>query len=150
MRIRNKHNIMENIPRDFGVGVPLHLSEIHAIQAIGNTADNNIRIIADNLGVTSSAASQVITRLTKRGLVKKIRGLRNEKEVSLELTETGQIAFRNHEQVHIRAYEQIAGGIGPLNEKERVVLDRVFSAMESVYDERIRELTTDTNDKPTE
>jgi len=61
--------------------------------------------------------------------------------VSLELTGTGQIAFRNHEQVHALMYEAIASRIGTLDEKERQVLDRVFSAIESVYDERIQELT---------
>lgn len=141
MRIRNKMNVMEDQPRDFGVGIPLHLSEIHAIQAIGSVQENNIRIIADFLGVTPSAASQVISKLTQRGLVKKVRGVRNEKEVSLELTKTGQIAFKNHERVHALMYETIASRIGTLDEKERQVLDRVFSAIESVYDERIQELT---------
>jgi DNA-binding MarR family transcriptional regulator len=141
MRIRNKMNLMENTPRDFGVDEPLHLSEIHTIQAIGSTPENNIRIIAGLLGVTPSAASQVVSRLTRRGLVKKVRGLRNEKEVSLELTDKGLVAFRNHEQVHARVYELIAGRIGPLNNGERDLLGRIFSAFESVYDQRIAELT---------
>jgi DNA-binding MarR family transcriptional regulator len=140
MRIRNKMNIMEDLPRDFGVDDLLHLSEIHTIQAIGKTPENNIRIIAGILGVTPSAASQVISRLTKRGLVKKVRGLRNEKEISLELTKKGLVAFLNHEQVHARMYEQVAGRIGPLSDKERAVLNRIFSAFESVYDERITDL----------
>jgi len=150
MRIRNKMNVMENLPRDFGVDVRLHLSEIHAIQAIGTTPENNIRIIADILGVTPSAASQVITRLTKRGLVKKVRGLRNEKEVTLELTEKGQTAFKNHERIHAEMYEQTASRIGPLSEMEMEVLDRVFSAMESVYDQRIREISADAKEKQKE
>jgi DNA-binding MarR family transcriptional regulator len=150
MRIRNKMNVMEDLPRDFGVEDQLHLSEIHTIQAIGNTPENNIRIIAGILGVTPSASSQVITRLTKRGLIKKVRGLRNEKEVSLELTESGLVAFRNHEEVHSRMYELIAGRVGPLDDKERVLLGRIFSAFESVYDQRIMELTPDHDSKPRE
>jgi len=47
-------------------------------------------------------------------------------------------------------YEQIASRIGPLNEKELEVLDRVFSAMESVYDQRIRELSADAKEKQKE
>jgi DNA-binding MarR family transcriptional regulator len=141
MRIRNKMNVMEDLPRDFGVDDLLHLSEIHTIQAIGKTPENNIRIIAGILGVTPSAASQVITRLTKRGFVKKVRGLRNEKEVSLELTKKGHIAFLNHEEVHVRMYEQVAGQVGPLSDEDRDMLNRIFSAFESVYDKRIGDLT---------
>lgn len=143
MRIRNKMNLMENLPHNFGVGTPLHLSEVHTIQAIGKRKENNVRIIADALGVTPSAASQVITRLTRRGLVKKVRGLRNEKEVTLELTGSGQTVFENHEKIHLQVYEQVASRVGSLSEKEREVIDRVFSAMESVYDEQIQALSGD-------
>ena len=146
MRIRNKMNVMENIPRDFGAGVPLHLSEIHTIQAIGSTPENNIRIIADILGVTPSAASQTVSRLTKHGLVIKVRGKKNEKEVALELTERGRAAFANHEQVHESMYGQIADEIGPLGDHDREVLDRVFSAIEIVYDRRIRDLAAPARD----
>ncbi|MFA5237205.1 MAG: MarR family transcriptional regulator [Methanoregula sp.] len=142
MRIRNKLNVMENMPRDFGVEKPLFLSEIHTIQAIGNTKENNVRIIADVLGVTPSAASQMITRLMKKGLVKKIRGVKNEKEVALELTDAGLVAFNCHEEIHDRMFERIAERIGDLNDDERATLARVLSAFESVYDERIGELSS--------
>jgi DNA-binding MarR family transcriptional regulator len=137
MRIRNKMDLMEHMTQYFGLEEPFHLSEIHTIQAIGNTPENNIRTIADILGVTPSAASQVVTRLTKRGLVNKVRGVRNEKEVSIELTDNGWIAFKNHEQVHRKIFEQISERIGPLNEKDRVIIGRIFSSFESVYDELI-------------
>jgi DNA-binding MarR family transcriptional regulator len=141
MRIRNKNNVMENLPRNFGVDDPLFLSEVHTIQAIGDTPENNVRIIAGILGVTPSAASQAITRLTRRGLVRKIRGVRNEKEVSLELTADGLSAYNAHEEIHAQVYARIAERIGSLDEQERATIARVFSAFESVYDERIDELT---------
>ena len=134
-------NVMENIPNNFGVNESLTFSEIHAIQAIGNTPENNVRIIADILGVTPSAASQVITRLTKRGLVRKVRGIRNEKEVSLELTKNGRVAYRSHEEIHEQTYARIVGQIGTLSAEERASMARIFSAFESVYEERIEELT---------
>ena len=74
MRIRNKMNVMENLPRTFGVDKPLFLSEIHTIQAIGNTKDNNIRIIAGILGVTPSAVSQDGYAAQEKGSGKKDPG----------------------------------------------------------------------------
>ena len=150
MRIRNKMNIMENLPRDFGIDDPLKLSEIHTIQAIGSTKENNNRIIADILGITPSAASQMVAKLSRRGLVKKVRGLRNDKEVSLELTEKGRIAFRCHEKTHADVYKRIAAGVGTLKKEELEVISRVFSAMESVYDQQIRDLTANKNVSGTE
>lgn len=142
MRIRNKMNVMENTPRTFGMETPLFLSEIHAIQAIGRTKDNNIQTIAEILGVTASAASQTVTRLKKKGFVEKVRGMKNEREVSLILTPKGRIAYENHEKIHEQMYERVAGRIGELTDDERVFLARVFSAFESVYNERIQELTS--------
>lgn len=142
MRIWNKMNVMESIPCRFGVDEPLCLSEIHTIQAIGDTPENNVRTIAGILGVTPSAASQVITRLAKRGFVRKVRGVKNEKEVTLELTPQGKTAYASHAQVHREVYERIAGRIGPLNAGERATLDRVLSAFDAVYEERIRELSS--------
>jgi DNA-binding MarR family transcriptional regulator len=139
-RIRNKMNIVESIPYNFGIDKPLFISEIHTIHAIGSTPKNNVRIIADVLGVTPSAASQVITKLTKRGLVRKIRGVHNEKEVSLELTEKGLIAFKNHEQFHAQDFRRISERIGNLSEEERLIFGQVFSEVESIFDERIEEL----------
>lgn len=142
MRIRNKMNLMENMPHTFGTETPLFLSEIHAIQAIGRTKENNIRTIAQILGVTPSAASQTVTRLRKKGFVQKVRGIKNEKEVSLVLTPKGRIAYDNHEKSHEQIYERIAGCIGELTDEERAFLARIFSAFESVYNERILELAS--------
>ena len=136
-RIHKKMKLMEKIPCNFGLDHPLFLSEIHAIQAIGNAPDNNVRTISNILGVTPSAASQVIKKLTERGLVRKIRGVRNERDVSIELTEKGRIAFTNHEQTHARIQDRI----GHINKKERAAIIKLLSAFESVYDERIGELT---------
>ena len=140
MRLRNKVNEMESIPRDYGVNDPLYLSEIHILQAIGDTPENNLRIIAGLLGVTPSATSQAVTKLAGRGLVRKIRGRKNEREVSLELTDLGRIAYEHHERSHGQIYTRITERIGTLSDDELALVGRVFHAFESVYDERIEEL----------
>lgn len=140
MRIRNKMNLIENIPLEYGTEKALFLSEIHTIQAIGRTEGNNVRTIAAFLGVSPSAASQTVTRLTKKGFVQKVRGIKNEKEVSLVLTPLGRTAYDYHEMVHEQMYERIAGRIGELAEDERALLARIFFAFEAVYNERILEL----------
>lgn len=142
MRLFNKVNEMESVPHDYGVKDPLFLSEIHTLQAIGDTPENNIRIIADLLGVTPSAASQSITKLAGRGLVEKIRGRKNEREVSLELTDLGRVAYENHDRIHEQIYTRIIERIGTLSDEELALIARTFHAFESVYDDRIAELRT--------
>lgn len=140
MRLRNKVNEMESIPREYGVGDPLYLSEIHTLQAIGDTRENNLRIIADLLGVTPSATSQAVTKLARRGLVRKIRGRKNEREISLELTDLGRVAYEQHVQTHHQVYTRIVERLGTLTEDELALVGHTFSAFESVYEERLAEL----------
>lgn len=142
MRIINKLNESESLPRDFGIGIPLYPSEIHTIQAIGENEGENVRTIAGILGITPGAASQVITRLAKRDLIRKVRGKKNEKEVHLELTNEGMIAYQNHATLHELMFQRIVDRIGSLDESEMKLLSRVLHAMEEVYDERIIEVKT--------
>jgi len=139
MRISNKINIVERTRYDFGVPEPLYVSEMHTLQAIGRTPDNNVGIIAELTGVTPSAASQVITKLTKRGLVQKVRGVRNDKEILLKLTPQGLIAYYNHEKIHAEKCDGLFQAIGPLSAEERTTLERVFSSIEFYYTKSIEE-----------
>ena len=140
-RIRNKAKIMDSLPFHCGANESFTLSEIHVIRVIKNTPENNVRIIAGILAVTPSAASQMIKKLTKRGLVRKIRGVRNEKEVTLELTEKGSVVFDRLQESNAQVQKRIIDRAGKMDEDDRRVIGRVFSVIESLYDERIAELS---------
>ncbi|MEN6442707.1 MAG: MarR family winged helix-turn-helix transcriptional regulator [Methanoregula sp.] len=139
MRVSNKINIVERTRWDFGLPEPLYVAEMHTLQAIGMTPDNNIGIIADLTGVTHSAASQVITKLAKRGLVQKVKGVRNDKEILLKLTPKGLIAYHNHEKIHAEKCDGLFKQIGPLSLEERATLERVFSSIDLFYTKSIEE-----------
>jgi len=140
MRIVNKLNESEKIPRNFGIDFLITPSDIHLIQAVGDNPESNVRIISEILGVTPGAASQQLSKLSKRGLIVKERGLKNEKEVTLSLTDQGRMAYKNHDIIHEMIYQRLIHRIGPLNDDELQVLLRVLYAIESVYDERIMEV----------
>jgi DNA-binding MarR family transcriptional regulator len=146
MRIMNKLNESENLPRIFGIEIPLFPSEIHTIQVIGDHPESNVRAVADILGITPGAASQTITKLAKRELVKKVRGKRNEKEVHLELTPTGLVAYNAHESIHEMVFQRISGRIGHLTDNEISLINHILNAVESVYDERIAEIRQNMGD----
>lgn len=142
MKLVNKLNESEKLPRNFGIESPLYPSEIHTIQVIGDFPDSNVRTVALNLGITPGAASQQISRLAKRGLIRKVRGKKNEKEVHLELTDLGRVAYDTHNIRHEVAYTRIVSRIGLISDEEAAFLERVLNAVKSVYDERIDEIRT--------
>lgn len=140
MRMVNKLNESESIPRRFGIDIPLYPSEIHTLQVIGDNPVCNVRAVAGCLGITPGAASQTITKLARRDLVRKVRGLKNEKEVHLELTPLGRTAYEVHETVHEQMFLTMARRIGPLSPGQTQFLEDILHAMESVYNEKIESL----------
>lgn len=86
---------------DFGTGIPIYRNEIHTIQDIGRSPNINLKSLSEHRGVTKGAASQTITKLVKKGMVRKTHAKGNAKEVILDLTDLGQIGFRNHEKFHM-------------------------------------------------
>lgn len=139
----NKLNESESIPRKFGIDIPLFPSEIHTLQVIGDHPGSNVRTVAGLLGITPGAASQTITKLSKRDLVTKVRGLKNEKEVHLALTPLGRTAYEAHETVHEMVFQKICERIGKISPDEHRFLDHILHAVESVYDERIEVVRTE-------
>ena len=97
-RVVARLSAMQQTPRGYGTGVPLYGSEIHTIQAIGKNAGINVTQLAEKMGVTKGAVSQMVTRLVEKGMVKKAHAQDNAKEVVLGLTELGRIGYRNHER----------------------------------------------------
>lgn len=92
-------------PHDFGAGVPLYRSEIHTIRAIGENPEVNVTKLAEDMGVTKGAVSQTITKLVKKGLVRKTYAADNAKEVRLELTELGWSGFYSHQKLHMDMFD---------------------------------------------
>ena len=100
VRIVNKFNRFEKVPMDFGVERMLYPSEIHTIEAIGKNSRINVTQLAELLGITKGAVSQMVNKLVGKKFVKKKKFPRSGKEVFLELTPEGKKAFKGHEKFH--------------------------------------------------
>lgn len=132
MHTQNRMQEFEAIPTDFGTGQLLHPSEIHTVQAIGHVPGINVTGLADRMGVTRGAASQMVGRLAGKGLIEKYRLPENDKEVRLRLTEEGAVAFRGHEAQHGWVHRRIYERIGDLDSEAVALLVSVFEAIDDV------------------
>ena len=127
---------------DFGTGIGLYRSEIHTIQTIGRNPGINVTRLAERMGVTKGAVSQMLGRLAKKGLAEKGTISGNEKEVIGELTDLGRRAFENHEAFHrqmlgvLRDYygERLASRLDQFNE-----LTGDLSSIFSLYEQRMKD-----------
>ncbi|MDP4145508.1 MAG: MarR family transcriptional regulator [Bacillota bacterium] len=86
--------------RYYGTDTPLFHSEIHMIKAIKENEGIHITGLAEKLGVTKGAVSQVTIKLQKKGLIIKERDINNYSKFLLKLTPMGEVAYNNHLKFH--------------------------------------------------
>jgi len=134
--VRLLGDLMENMiaadsqPMDFDTGHILHRAEIHTIDAIGRKDGLNLTQLAEDLGVTKGAASQMISKLVNKGLVSKTTAPEARREVVLELTGLGWRGYQAHQRLHgrmvaaVRAYYG-AGAQGQVEQAIHVVQDLI-------------------------
>lgn len=108
----HKLEMIEKGAHDFGSGDLLSRSEIHTIMAIGRQTGINITNLAEFQGISKSAISQMIRKLSEKNLVQKYRDPHNDKEVLLSLTNRGRIAYLGHEQFHAKFDEKMQEHLG--------------------------------------
>ena len=99
-QVVNQYGKFEKEVHAFGVDIPLHLSDTHTIVAIGKHTNINIVNLSRLQGISRSAASQIVSKLVKRGFVKKEVSPKTDNEIVLTLTETGKNVYYAHEKQH--------------------------------------------------
>ncbi len=100
IRMVNKYNSLEKVPARHGTRYNLYHSERHMLDKIGDNTGMNMTEFAEAAGVTKGAISQLVSKLEKKGIVRRYKKSTNEKEVFLELTKTGQEVHRQHKEIN--------------------------------------------------
>jgi DNA-binding MarR family transcriptional regulator len=130
-RVINKVNSRDRVPMDFGTGELLCMGEIHMIEAIGSRPGANVTAVAQGLGVTKGAVSQMVSRLAKKGYVRGETTKGGGNEVSLVLSVKGKTAYAGHAKYHAAMYARIFKGI---TDEEMAVLVKVLGKTEFQLD----------------
>lgn len=140
MRIINKHCRIEELPIRIGKNSGLTAKEVHCIQAIGRNEGINIKTIGDALGVTKSAASQMVGKLEKKGFTRKEKAVDNDKEILTFLTEAGWEAYEAHQEFHERHLRTLVKRLEEFPDTQIAMTAAILAEVETVVDERMAEL----------
>ncbi len=90
IRVVNKYNGLEKVPVKHSPGLGLYHSERHMLDRVGVNPHMNITELARTSGVTKGAISQIAKKLETKGVIRRYKKAANDKEVFIELTETGK------------------------------------------------------------
>ena len=95
-----KYLELEKRIRFFGTDKPLYFSEIHIISVIKENEGIHITGLANKMGVTKGAVSQILMKLEKKGFITKERDADNQSRFLIKLTPKGEIAHDYHLKFH--------------------------------------------------
>ena len=112
-RIFLKYDVLQKSPVDLGTGDRFNGAQIHMIEAIGKGYGQTVTALSGYFMVTKGAVSQIVSRLHALGYVAKTKRAGNDKEIILELTDKGWLAFRRHEAYN----ESTVAGLRQLRNK---------------------------------
>lgn len=96
----NIFNAETRQPRDYGAEQLMYHSEVHLISAIFNHKEANASELAQVLGITNGAVTQVANKLVKKGLIERYKLPGNKKETYFLCTEQGEKVHYGHEDYH--------------------------------------------------
>ncbi|MBU2546766.1 MAG: MarR family transcriptional regulator [Proteobacteria bacterium] len=114
--------------------VKLYPSEIHLLDVIDREPGINASETAARLGVTKGAVSQTVTRLEKKGVVRKSRDRRNKNELTVHLTDLGNEVFEIHRRRRIGLEKTFAGHLDGLSAGDREVIGRFLWNLEGFFE----------------
>lgn len=106
LRIVTKISEFDKKTRYYGTDHPLYEAEIHMIKSIKENEGIHVTGLADMLGVTKGAVSQIIMKLEHKGMIRKDTDPRNLSRLMLKLTSKGETAYLHHEKLH-QKYDEL-------------------------------------------
>jgi len=137
MQVTRKFAEVETFPIKVTDEISVSTREAHAIESIGENRCVNVTEVANYFGFTKSAASQLISKLTRQGFVAKKQAGHSNKELQLSLTSLGWQAFEAHAKMHGRDLKQVLETMDSVEISVLIKLNELLGNMNTIMDGRL-------------
>lgn len=137
LSILHMFSMIEKKPWNLGTGSKIYLTEIQTVSMISEHPDVNMTQLADIMGVTRGAISQMVRKLVAKKLVIRTN-VRNQKEINLGLTDLGWVvshAYQDRMKEVFTFADELYDSATP---GERDLVKRLFLRIQSNMKNRIR------------
>lgn len=138
LRVVTKLSEIDGKTRYYGTDQPLYGAEIHMIKSIKENEGIHVTGLADMLGVTKGAVSQIIMKLESKGMIVKDTDPRNLSRLVLTLTPKGEIAQQQHEELHRQFDEFFYAAMESATEENKAFLKGFLNALDEKIDEFVK------------
>ncbi|KUI97672.1 MarR family winged helix-turn-helix transcriptional regulator [Vibrio sp. MEBiC08052] len=88
-------------------GTGYSLAQIHTLEVLGSHGAMKMKDLANRLGITTGTLTVQVDKLVKLGLVARHFHEADRRSILVDLTESGQQIFRQHNQLHLSLSEEL-------------------------------------------
>ena len=138
-KLLNLFKEMENTQFKISDNITVYPGEIHMISAIAKSNGINVTEVAARLDISKSAASQMINKLVRKGLIEKAYTQQNNKEIRLLLTREGKTALDIVEKRHLELKEKFFSFAPTFSDEKwhnyRDFLSKMIDVIKEILDE---------------
>nr|WP_321258416.1 MarR family transcriptional regulator [uncultured Pseudodesulfovibrio sp.] len=137
-RIIEKHTQMDEQPFMLDKSMSLSPREVRTVDFLGQNEGINVTNVATHFNFTKSAASQLINRLVKRGLVSKNISEHSDKEFHLSLSPEGKKAHQLIQVMTTQRLEMFLDMTESFSTQQIATTSEVLEKVEGMVDERLK------------
>ncbi|OCA98365.1 transcriptional regulator [Clostridium beijerinckii] len=134
LRLVTKLSELDKQTSYYGTDKQLFEAEIHMIKAIKESEGIHVIGLAEKLGVTKGAVSQIITKLQKKGMTIKEIDPNNLSRLIIRLTPKGEIAYLHHEKIHQDFDVLVNNILNDSSDEEKTFLKKFLNSLEEKVD----------------
>lgn len=134
LRVVSKLSKLDKRTRCYGTDKQLFEAEIHMIKAIKENTGIHVTGLAELLGVTKGAVSQIIMKLEKKDMIIKETDSSNLSRLVLQLSAKGETAYLNHEKMHGEFDDMVNKILEEATEENKIFLKNFLIALEEKID----------------
>ncbi len=125
-RLINKYNQKAKTAKRYCTEDLLYSAEVHMIEMIGSYEAITTTKLAEKLGITKGAVSQITRKLLEKDLIIKISSAQRSNEVLISLTDKGRIVYSYHQSMHEKMLGKIDSVISGLSDDGKMALEQII------------------------
>lgn len=109
-------------------------AEVHTIVTIGKNKNISLHELATKRQISTSAASQLTSKLESKGIIKKHRLESNTKKSALTLTSDGIAIFEEHQKQQQYLENKLQKTVNKFSDEELSLVIKLMNEVENTWD----------------
>ncbi len=115
---------------DIVYGKGITLPQMHTLEVLGSQQPMRMKELAQGMGITTGTLTVLVDRLESKGFVCRKPHDSDRRSILVELTESGEAMFAEHDRLHLRLIEELTSEI---SDSEREVFLSCLEKMNKAF-----------------